>query len=119
MGSIQPIVASLLGVTTLPEENGRTKPRRAPQCEALEGRQLLNGSWGGAGTHDVWSGMVGGPGLGHGGPAAAHIGHWSGAGALGKDHARGLTFPGHGKASHGMPAPRRRPRPICRPCKLT
>jgi hypothetical protein len=105
MSSIQTIVASLLGVTTLPEEDGRTKPRRAPQCEALEGRQLLNGSWGGAGTHGAWSGMADGLGLGHGGPAAAHIGQWSGSGTLNKDHAPGFAFPGHEKAGHGMPAP--------------
>jgi hypothetical protein len=105
MSSIQTIVASLLGVSTLPEENTRTKCRRAPECEGLEGRQLLNGTWGGAGTHGVWSGMAGGLGLGHDGPAAAHIGQWSGAGALGKDHARGFAFPGHGKAGHDMPAP--------------
>jgi hypothetical protein len=105
MSSIQTIVASLLGVAIRPEEDSRTRSRRAPQCEALEGRQLLNGAWGGAGTHGAWSGMAGGPGLGHGGPAAAHIGQWSGAGTLGKDHARGFAFPGHGNAGHGMPAP--------------
>jgi hypothetical protein len=104
MSSIQTIVASLLGVTSRPEEIARTRSRRTPACEALEGRQLLNGAWGDTGAHGVWSGMAGGLGLGHGGPDAAHIGQWSGAGALSKDHARGFDFLGHGKADHGMPA---------------
>jgi hypothetical protein len=98
MSSIQTIMASLLGVTPLTEENSRIKSRRAPQCEVLEGRQLLNGTWGGTGAHGVWDAMGRGLGLGPGGPDPAHIQQWNGA------HDRGFSFLGKDKAGHGMPA---------------
>jgi hypothetical protein len=104
MSSIQTIVASLLGVTSLPEENTRTKSQRSPACEALEGRQLLNGSWGGTGTHGVWSGMAGGLGLGSGRPDPAQIQQWNGAGGFDKGHLHNFMFADKGKLGHGMPA---------------
>jgi hypothetical protein len=104
MSSIQTIVASLLGVTSLSEETARTKSRRAPVCEALEGRQLLNGSWGGAGTHGVWNSMGNGLGFGSGGPAQAHIHQMNGTGGFDKGHGQNFLFVGKGKPGHGMPA---------------
>src|SRR5689334_9999553 len=104
MSSIQTIVASLLGVPPLPEEDTRAKSRRAPECEALEGRQLLNGSWGRTGTHGVWSGMAGGLGLSHVGPDAAHIQQWNGAGGFDKGNLHNFAFGGKGGLGHGMPA---------------
>src|SRR4051794_23533100 len=84
MSSIQTIAASLLGLTTLPEENNRARSRRAPHCESLDGRQLLNGAWGGAGTHGAWSGMAGGRGfgIGSGRPDPAQIQQWNGVGGI-------------------------------------
>jgi hypothetical protein len=103
MNSIQTIVASLLGVTSLPE-NTRPRSRRAPACEALEGRQLLNGSWGGTGTHGVWNAMGNGLGFGTDSPDPAHVQIWNGTGGLDKGHVHNFAFVGKGKFGHGMPA---------------
>jgi hypothetical protein len=104
MSSIQTIVASLLGVTSLSEETARTKSRRAPQCETLEGRQLLNGSWGGPGTHGVWNAMGSGLGFGTDSRDPAQVQILSGTGGFDKGHGHNFVFAGKGKAGHGMPA---------------
>jgi hypothetical protein len=99
MSSIQTVVASLFGVTTSRSDGARTGGRRAPACEALEGRQLLNASWGSglAGSYGVWDATAGGPGS----PDPAHVHHGDGPGGLDKNHfhnpgAEGQGHPGKG-----------------------
>ena len=104
MRSMQTIVASLLSVTSVPEETTRARSRRAPQCESLEGRQLLNGTWGGTGTHGAWSAMGNNFRPGSGGPDPAQIQQWNGAGGFDKGHLHNSAFAGKAKGGHGMPA---------------
>jgi hypothetical protein len=99
MSSIQTAVASLLGVSAGRTGGTGTRGRRTPACEALEGRQLLNGSWGSgsAGAHGVWDAMA----SGIGGLNPAHVHRWDGAGTLDKNHFHDLGGPGQGHPGKG------------------
>ncbi len=72
--------------------------RRAPLCESLEGRQLLNRGWGFAGGPGMWDGST--PPAGK--LDAAHVHNWNGMRAFDKNHVPGQGFPLPGGGSHGM-----------------
>src|SRR3954451_12391303 len=100
MGSIQTIIASMSGAASHRVDGNRARARRAPACESLEGRALLNAGWGGAHSHGMWDGMAGAAGR----LEEAPVHTWGGGAALDKGHMHDHGFPGVGAPGHGMPA---------------
>jgi hypothetical protein len=92
MGSIQTIMASLSGADAHRLEGTRRKVRRAPACESLEGRTLLNAGWAGGHMHGAWDAAAGASG----GADPAHVHPWGGAAAFEKGPMHDHGFPGHG-----------------------
>jgi hypothetical protein len=92
MGSILTIIASLSGADAHPIEGTRRKVRRAPACESLEGRALLNAGWAGGHMHGAWDAAAGAMG----GTDPAHVHPWGGAAAFVKGQMHDHGFPGHG-----------------------
>jgi hypothetical protein len=100
MGSIQTIIASLCGAATIRADGTRTRERRVPACDLLEGRALLNASWGMGQSHGMWDGTAGGSGH----PDPAHVRPWDGATAFDKGHLHNHGFSGQGNPGRGMGA---------------
>src|SRR5208282_5038679 len=80
-------------------EAARPKVRRAPACEMLEGRQLLNAAWTPPQGFAGWDGAAG-----KGADAAAHVYTLDAKGAHGAGHT--FAFPGvPGGAGHAFAFP--------------
>src|SRR4051812_28945762 len=100
MGSIQTIIASMSGAASHRVDGNRARARRAPACESLEGRALLNAGWGGTHSHGMWGGTAGAPGR----MQAAHVRTGAGSFSFDKGPMHDHGFPSVGAPGHGMPA---------------
>jgi hypothetical protein len=99
MNSIRTLVASIIGTDSPLKQSARPDVRKAPSCETLEGRQLLNASgWAGA-PH--W-----GASRATGTTDAAHVQSWNGVKDAGGHHfpVPGFDFQVKGDPGHAMPA---------------
>ena len=56
MNGMDRLVRAFERIHASDSEPVRTRVRRAPVCESLEGRQLLNGAWSGPQGLPMWAG---------------------------------------------------------------
>ena len=87
MKPVQTLLRAFDRISASGAEAARPKVRRAPACEMLEGRQLLNAAWTPPQGFAGWDGAAG-----KGADAAAHVHTLDAKGAHGADHT--FAFPG-------------------------
>jgi hypothetical protein len=98
MSSIRKLVDSVLGIESLSEPTARPVMKQAPVCEALEGRQLLNGAWRFAGTHGMWDARTADAGT----IDPAYVHRWNGIKSFDGHHGLGQGFEWPGKLGRDL-----------------